>query len=210
MRHEATTAIEILTDCRLHTSIMFIQSILVLFIPVLAIAFAPNARMRSGMAGLSMVPKYDNKSNRWIPSGPEEGPGASYGPLGSLLRQGPSPFFTRIFKPDDYEQAVLKFMAGDNVDRTQAQANMDAYLRNPSDWQYNRIKGYAVDYSRLQPTQLILTLVWSSVVLSLIGRGMYCLVTGDNFWAILGLQSKVAECVGYDFCIFGEDKLTGM
>jgi hypothetical protein len=189
---------------------MFVRSLLVLLFPVLAIAFAPHARMRPGVTDLSMVPRYDNKLNRWTPSGPEEGPGASYGPLGSLLRQGPSPFFTRIFNPDDYEQAVLKFMAGDKVDRTQAQANMDAYLRNPSDWQYNRIKGYAVDYSRLQPAQLILTLVWSSIVLSLIGRGIYCVVSGDNFWAILGLQSKVAECVEYDFCLYGEDRLTGM
>ena len=156
-----------------------------------------------------MTPRYDKDLKRWTPSGPDEGPDSAYGPIGSLLRQGPSPFLTRIFKPDDYEQAVLKFMAGDKVGRQEAQANMDAYLRNPSDWQYNRMKGYNVEYSDVRPKQVILTLAWSSVVLGLLGRGLYCFESGENFWAILGLKSKVAECVQYDFCIFGEDKLTG-
>jgi hypothetical protein len=150
-----------------------------------------------------MVPRYDKSSKRWYPSGPEEGPEASYGPWVTLLRQGPTPFFTRVFQPDDYEQAVLKFMAGDKVDRTEAQGNMDAYLRNPSDWQYNRVKGYKVNYSSpIQISQILLTLIWSIVVLGLIGRGLYCLESGDNFWTIFGLTSKVAECVQYETCIF--------
>jgi hypothetical protein len=152
---------------------------------------------------ICMVPRYDKSSRRWSPSGPEEGPDASYAPWVSLVRQGPTPFITRIFKSDEYEQAVLKFMAGDKVDRTEAQANMDAYLRNPSDWQYNRIKGYKIDYSRpVEIQQIVLTIAWSTVVLGLIGRGIYCVETGDNFWTIFGLTSKVAECVQYETCIF--------
>lgn len=85
------------------------------------------------------------------------------------------------------------------------QANMDAYLRNPSDWQYNRVSGYDVDYVTLRPKQIVLTVVWSLLIFTLIGRGIYCVETGDNFWAILGLKSKVAECALYDACIFKQE-----
>ena len=194
------------------TSIMFISCLFSFLLPVLTFAFTPQASSYGSARtkNLPMVPRYDKDLKRWTPSGPEEEPGASYGPVGSLLRQGPSPFFTRLFKSDDYEQAVLKFMAGDNVSRQDAQANKDAYLRNPSDWQYNRMKGYEVDYAVLRPKQIILSLAWSSVVLALLGRGIYCLESGENFWAIFGLTSKVAECVQYNICILEEDKLTGL
>ena len=33
-----------------------------------------------------------------------------------------------------HHAGVLKFMAGDKVDRNTAQAEMDAYLQNPNDW----------------------------------------------------------------------------
>jgi len=81
-----------------------------------------------------MAPRYDKTTRKWTPASAEEGPDGGYGVFGSLLRQGPQPFFNRIFKADEYDQAVLKFMAGDNVDRMTAQAEMDAYLRNPTDW----------------------------------------------------------------------------
>eukprot|EP00545_Synedropsis_sp_CCMP1620_P012740 CAMPEP_0119016810 /NCGR_PEP_ID=MMETSP1176-20130426/14505_1 /TAXON_ID=265551 /ORGANISM="Synedropsis recta cf, Strain CCMP1620" /LENGTH=156 /DNA_ID=CAMNT_0006970353 /DNA_START=15 /DNA_END=485 /DNA_ORIENTATION=+ len=152
-----------------------------------------------------MAPRFDKKDNIWIPTGPEEGPEAGYDVWGSLFRQGPSPFLTRVFKPSDYEQAVLKFMAGDKCDRLEAQGNMDAYLRNPADWQYNRMKGYTVDYVSLRPKTIVLTFVWSALVATLVGRGIYCIESGDNFWAILGLKSKVAECVQYNMCVFDED-----
>lgn len=47
-----------------------------------------------------------------------------YGPMGSLLRQGPVPYFIRIVKPDTYDAAVKKYMALENVNRITAQANM--------------------------------------------------------------------------------------
>ena len=74
-----------------------------------------------------MAPKYDG--TKWISTLPEDGPDAGYPPTKTLLLHGPKPYLTRIFQPDDYEQAVLKFMASDKVNRIEAQGNMDAYLR---------------------------------------------------------------------------------
>lgn len=108
-------------------------------------------------------------------------------------------------------------MAGDNVDRNTAQAEMDAYLQNPNDWacEYmwrlasqienyfgmhltqdfvvvlaflvvsdNRVNGYNVDYLTLNSKQITLTLTWAAVIVPLLGRGIFCAITGDNYWAI--------------------------
>jgi hypothetical protein len=40
-------------------------------------------------------------------------PNVGYGPVGSLIRQGPVPFFIRVVKPDTYNQAVEKYMRGE-------------------------------------------------------------------------------------------------
>ena len=55
-----------------------------------------------------------------------------WGPAGSLIRQGPVPFFIRIVKPDTYEAAVAKYMAQEKCDRATAQGNMDAYFQGKS------------------------------------------------------------------------------
>lgn len=149
-----------------------------------------------------MAPKFDTGLNKWVVSSPDEGPEAGYGPFGSLLRQGPLPFFNRVVKADEYEQAVLKFMAGDQADRKQAQAEMDAYLANPNDWAYNRMQGYKMNYLTLKKKQIALTVVWSVLILSLGARGIYCAQMGENFWTIFGLSSKVADCELYNNCIF--------
>lgn len=52
-----------------------------------------------------------------------------YGPIGSLIRQGPVPFFIRLVKPDTYEAAVNKYMLLEKCDRNTAQGNMDAYFQ---------------------------------------------------------------------------------
>ena len=44
-----------------------------------------------------------------------------YGPLGSLTRQGPVPFFIRLSQPDTYEAAVNKYMVLEKCDRKTAQ-----------------------------------------------------------------------------------------
>ena len=74
---------------------------------------------------LGMAPKYDG--DQWVPTTPEEGTDA-YPAIKTLLLHGPIPFYNRIFKNKDYQQAVLKFMATDKVDRLEAQGNMDFYL----------------------------------------------------------------------------------
>jgi len=135
---------------------------------------------------LSMV-KYDG--SRWIPTKPEEGPQAGYGIGKTLLLRGPKPFLARLLSPDDYEQAVLKFMAGDKCSRIEAQANMDFYLENPNDWAYNRFQeqklGIKYDYASIDTKQITLTLTWATLILSLGGRALLCYQTGENFWSFL-------------------------
>ena len=48
-----------------------------------------------------------------------------YGPLGSLTRQGPVPFFIRLSQPDTYEQAVNKYMLLEKCDRMTAQGRIE-------------------------------------------------------------------------------------
>ena len=107
-----------------------------LLLPSWAAAFAPIivGKMQFSTTLLNMAPKFDKTQNKWLPTSPEEEPEAGYDIWGSLLRQGPNPFFNRLLRGEEYEQGVLKFMAGDNVDRNTAQAEMDAYLQNPNDW----------------------------------------------------------------------------
>ena len=134
-------------------------------------------------SALRMAPKF--VGNKWVPQTPEDGPEAGYDVIGTILRQGPEPALTRIFSPDDYEQAVLKFMATEKCDRNTAQGNMDAYLRNPPDWTYVRLedqkRGYVRDYVSLKPLEVGKVLVWSTIVFALVGRTIYALSTGNRF-----------------------------
>jgi hypothetical protein len=75
---------------------------------------------------LFMAPKWDG--SQWVATRPEEEPSAGYGAGKSLLIHGPLPFFNRVFQAGQYEQGVLKFMAGDKCSRDEAQGNMDAFL----------------------------------------------------------------------------------
>jgi hypothetical protein len=138
---------------------------------------------------LSMAPRFDASSQRWVPASDEEGPEAGYGIGKTLLLQGPKPFLHRLFQSDDYEQAVLKFMANEKCSREEAQGNMDAYLRNPNDWAITRFesekRGFKVDYTTIKTDQLIFTSIWSVIVVSAIGRVAYSVTTGANFYAFL-------------------------
>ena len=132
-----------------------------------------------------MVPVYDKTTAQWSPTTDDDLPSAGYDILGTLLRQGPNPALQRIFKPTEYEQAVLKFMAGDKCDRNTAQGNMDAYLRNPSDWAYSRMRGYEIDYATINSKDIVLVSAWSAFVLAALARGAYSLSAHENFWAFL-------------------------
>jgi hypothetical protein len=134
---------------------------------------------------LHMVPVFDKSTQLWSPGSEEDLPSAGYDVLGTLLRQGPNPTFQRLFKTDDYEQAVLKYMAAEKCSRNAAQGNMDAYLRNPNDWAYNRMKGYDIDYARINTKDLVLVGGWSVFVLAGIARGVYSLITHEYFWEFL-------------------------
>lgn len=81
---------------------------------------------------LKMAPRYDKTAEKWFPTKPEEEKGAAYGPIGSLIRAGPMPFIQHLLFADNYEQAVLKYMAQDGCSRKEAQGNMDAYIENPN------------------------------------------------------------------------------
>ena len=48
--------------------------------------------------------RFDKTTQKWFTDDPEEMAGSSYGPIGTLYRAGPKPFFTRIFNPDTYDQ----------------------------------------------------------------------------------------------------------
>ena len=103
------------------------------------------------------------------------------GPIGSLYRAGPKPFFTRIFNPETYDQAVLKYMAQDgSCDRKEAQGNMDAFLDNPQDWGYQKMeeknKGKVKkDYANanMGTKQVVLSTVWGGGVIYFLGDLTY-------------------------------------
>jgi hypothetical protein len=65
----------------------------------------------------------------------------------------------------------------------------------------NRMKGYKPDYLTLNQKQIVLTVVWSVAILSLAARGVFCLQTGENFWAIFGMTSKAAWCQADNSCL---------
>ncbi|KAL7448263.1 hypothetical protein ACHAWC_000486, partial [Mediolabrus comicus] len=143
-------------------------------------AFAPTSSINAARdTSLSMAPRFDKSTERWITDDPAEMAGASYGPIGSLYRAGPKPFFTRIFNPDTYDQAVLKYMAQDGCDRKEAQGNMDAFLDNMQDWAYQKTQeqngAYKKDYANanMQPKQVILSTVWGVGVIYFIGSLIY-------------------------------------
>jgi hypothetical protein len=77
-----------------------------ILLPTLAMSFAPVSRpvVTAASSSLDMVPKFDGTQNKWLPASPEEGPEAGYDIWGSLLRQGPVPFFTRLISSEEYEQ----------------------------------------------------------------------------------------------------------
>ena len=72
----------------------------------------------SSSALLASAPRFDKATEKWIVTDPEtQGPSAGYNIIGSLYRAGPVPVVTRIFNGEQYEQAVLKFMAAEGCDR---------------------------------------------------------------------------------------------
>lgn len=134
----------------------------------------------------SKPPTFNKETQLWEPSvETEEMP---YGPFGSFLRGGPAPFVLRVIKPDDYDQAVFKYMATTSCSRSEAQGNMDAFFNNAADWAYQKgeeARGRPkVDYTELKPKQAVLVITWALFVTPFLGRCAYLIATGDQGWAI--------------------------
>mmetsp|Transcript_9802 Transcript_9802/g.23921 ORF Transcript_9802/g.23921 Transcript_9802/m.23921 type:complete len:177 (-) Transcript_9802:273-803(-) len=141
-------------------------------LPLLAIVVLAYASVVSAFGSFgnkaastkSPVPTFDAESGRYTKSPQDDGE-YPYDAIGSALRHGPSPLFTRIFNGDEYEQGVLKYMYTQKVTRAEATGNIDAKLNNAVDWAYQKMqekKGKPkVDYTRLDKKQAILTSVWA-------------------------------------------------
>lgn len=148
---------------------------------------SPSSR-KTALFAKTSVPKFNPASEKWEYTADDQKPEAGYDILGTLLRQGPKPFFVRLFNQEQYEQAVLKFMAQDKVDRNVAQGNMDAFFENAQDWMYYRVQAengaYAPDYVTLNGSKLVKTVVWGTGITSLLSWGVYCIFTGEDFNSI--------------------------
>ena len=147
------------------------------------VAFQPAAtrsRLTSTTALAAQKPKLDKQSNRWEKAKDDDGV-YPYGPFGSLLRHGPSPFFTRLTNADEYEQAVLKYMATAGVSRAEATGNMDAKLNNAMDWSYQkraeRNGSPKVDYTVLNKKDAALAIIWALGITPLTIQVIYQTVT---------------------------------
>lgn len=92
------------------TTIMIRSFLLLLAGVVSTLAFAPiSSPIVQQSVPLSSAlfvgkPRFDKTKQRWYPASPEEGAESAYDALGSLLRQGPKAYFSRILNPNEYEQ----------------------------------------------------------------------------------------------------------
>lgn len=150
----------------------------VAFFAAATAAFAPGvSRVHSSTAlnafggakkGGLATPTFNKDTQKWEKAASDDGK-YPYDAVGALLRHGPSPFFSRVTSPADYEQAVLKYMAVAKVDRSEATGNMDAQLNNAADWAYAKMeekKGRPkVDYTYMDKKQAGLTIVWALVIM---------------------------------------------
>mmetsp|Transcript_66646 Transcript_66646/g.74664 ORF Transcript_66646/g.74664 Transcript_66646/m.74664 type:complete len:213 (+) Transcript_66646:159-797(+) len=119
----------------------------------------------------SVRPSYDTQNNLYIINPNDDGI-YPYDPIGSLLRQGPAPFWTRLTNADEYEQGILKYMYNAKVNRNEATGNIDAKINNVLDWQYQKreeMKGAPkVDYTELSEKDAILVPVWAFCITPLV------------------------------------------
>jgi len=127
-------------------------------------AFGVFGKKAGAAASKLPLPTRDDDTGRYTKSPLDDG-AYPYDAVGAALRHGPSPFFTRVFNADEYEQGVLQYMATAKCDRAEATGNVDAKLNNALDWAYQKMeekKGKPkVDYTRLDKKQAALTAVWA-------------------------------------------------
>lgn len=126
------------------------------------------------------TPTFNKKTERWEePAVMDEG----YDKVGSLLRYGPKPYFTRVFNEDTYNQAVLKYMANEKVGRDEAQGNMDAFFENAQDWALAKMNekngGFKRDWAALDQKQATLSVVWGVSVTTILANIFWDVVSGN-------------------------------
>jgi len=146
---------------------MFVLCMLALLATQQATSFrvcAPIRSVRGTRALSSLEMKYK----------PED---EGYDAFGSLVRQGPVPFFIRTFKPETYEAAVDKYMKLEGCSRNEAQGNMDFYFSDPNGWAGRKLRVKRgevpdLDYSKMNtsPVGLILTAIWAVGIIGLFVR----------------------------------------
>lgn len=147
-------------------TVTMMRLLLVTILCASAFAFAPQSSNKRATATslFARKPTFNKKTETWEKASDDDGL-YPYDAVGSLLRHGPSPFITRLTNADEYEQAVLKYMANAGVSRAEATGNMDAKLNNAMDWTYQKMaeKNGApkVDYTTLKKKNAILVAVWA-------------------------------------------------
>jgi hypothetical protein len=113
---------------------------------------------------IDIRPSFDAEKNLYIRNPNDDGV-LPYDPIGSLLRQGPAPCWTRLTNGNEYEQGILKYMFNARVERAEACGNIDAKLNNVMDWNYQKraeLNGAPkVDYNRLDQKQAYLVSAWA-------------------------------------------------
>ena len=131
-------------------------------------------------------PTYSKDTQLWTPSSETED--VPYGPWGSFLRGGPTPFVLRLLSADQYDQAVFKYMAQTSCSRSEAQGNMDAFFNNGADWAYQKSEEArgrpVIDYTTLKPKQAALVITWAVFVTPFLGRCGYLIAATDKGWGI--------------------------
>lgn len=117
------------------------KSMVITFISILlATLFASSSAFGLGKSKPSAkvpLPTFNKETGRYEKSPLDDGK-YPYDAIGAALRHGPSPFLTRVFNADEYEQGILKYMASAKVDRAEATGNIDAKLNNAVDWAYRK------------------------------------------------------------------------
>lgn len=126
-------------------------------------AFNFGMGKKSATKAASNLPTFNTDTEKWVKSANDDGE-YPYDAVGTLLRHGPSPFLTRTFNAQEYEQGILKYMASAKCDRSEATGNIDAKLNNAADWVYQKMEEKngkpKVDFTRLDKKQAVLTAVW--------------------------------------------------
>lgn len=168
---------------------IFIAGMASLAVTTSVSAFTPplqRAARQPSLLAAAKKPTFDKKTARW-----DAGPDAeedSWDAFGSFLRQGPNPFLVRVFSPDDYDQAVLKYMASEKCARAEAQGNMDAFFNNAADWAYQKSEekrgSPKVDYTILNPKQAVLILSWAFFVTPFLFRCAYLIAFTGVGWGV--------------------------